>query len=150
MNRLDGVLLNANWIPVNTFCALPNKPYVYVLRICDAPGVPVQLGRFVSQDANGILYIGISKNKYRVRYLARGMVGLTSKCHHKAAENFWGSRILTNTFSNHQFEICYKEYRNQKDIVAFLKQLERSVLNDYRQIFGELPPLNSSKGTHAN
>jgi hypothetical protein len=124
-------------------------PGVYKIRIVDANGAPVIIGRFLGSDKDGILAIGESKNiAHRLRQFYRAVNGKEFK--HSVANRFFLIRYIQSlrgcTFSNGVLE--YTAYKLENKAKA--RSEEERLLKTYFKIFGELPPLNGDMPDNSN
>ncbi len=110
---------------------------IYQIRIVDANGCPIRLGRMLKCDESGVVYIGrsgVREEKMRTvawrlkEWLRRG---------HSGAETY--ARVVPDLPHNHSLEV-----RALYLPVIEVCKGEAEEIEAYRKQFGEPPPFNSN------
>jgi hypothetical protein len=114
---------------------------VYTLFALDYEGKPIPLNRVLDVDNDGILYIGQTSKqdfKKRVDMLRRVLSPLKKSTGHSGAKNYKQIKKLQERFP---LEMLYIKIEKSEEP----KKRESQLIEEYRQKFGEVPPLNGSK-----
>jgi hypothetical protein len=116
-------------------------PGVYKIRLADADGHPIEIGRLLCKDKEGTLAIGESKNiATRINQFNRAQ--LKGKLVHSEGITLFLIRMLTK-FSRGLCNDCRIQFSAKK--LKGKKEAEREeekMLKTYFIEYGELPPLN--------
>lgn len=100
-------------------------------------GVVVPINRFLGTDLDGRLYIGkASEFIYRVGILRRTILPNYSPNGHICSRRYKGAAKITEMFPFTDLHIKFFPAENPRE-------LEKALLNEYYQTFGEVPPLNA-------
>jgi excinuclease UvrABC nuclease subunit len=118
---------------------VPAAPGVYKIFSLNDNDEPRRLPRVLGVDQSGILYIGRSGNlNDRLRMLWRVLQPNYRASAHTFGMNYKSLQVIQDAFPYDTLAIEFEENSEAK-------QLEKSLLEAYRQIYGEVPPLNGSK-----
>jgi len=118
---------------------VPAVPGVYKIFSLDESEKPIPLPRVLGIDPFGVLYIGKSDNlKNRVRMLWRVLQPNYKASAHTFGMNYKSLQIIQDAFPYDTLAIEYEENPEAK-------KHEKSLIESYRQVYGEVPPLNGSK-----
>ncbi|NBW27613.1 MAG: hypothetical protein EBR38_03460 [Flavobacteriaceae bacterium] len=118
---------------------IPSKSGIYKIYSIDERDKPKHLQRLLGIDQEGILYIGKSENlKDRVRMLWRVLQPNYNATAHTFGLNYKSLLSIQTEFPLETLAIEFEENDNAKIF-------EKEILENYRQLYGEVPPLNSSK-----
>jgi excinuclease UvrABC nuclease subunit len=118
---------------------VPELPGIYRIYSIDGNDNPHPLTRVLGTDSDGVLYIGKSKNlRERVRMLWRVLQPNYGATAHTFGINYKSLEVIRNAFP---YETLAIEYETNEDP----KEYEKVQIEIYRQIYGEVPPLNGSK-----
>ena len=100
---------------------------------------PITINRVLGIDNQGILYIGKSDNlRERLRMLRRVLNPNLKATAHTFGSKFNDNKKLRKAFPLKSLFIKYQVSKESK-------KLEKDLLDQYFQNFGEVPPFNSSK-----
>ncbi len=128
------------WRNIND-SAEPN-PAVYKIRLLGKDKKPIVISRWLGKDSKGIIYIGQNGNmeKRRIRFIKGFDSGgtLKNKIGHPAGNWIHILNKLNVThieLKNLEYSYCETEEP---------EQFEREIIGKYVEIYGELPPFNSS------
>jgi excinuclease UvrABC nuclease subunit len=92
------------------------------------------LSRVLGTDLTGILYIGKSENlKERVRMLWRVLQPTYKATAHTFGMNYKSMKVIQDAFPFDTLAIEYEENPTAK-------VYEKSLIETYRQLYGEVPP----------
>jgi hypothetical protein len=114
---------------------------VYILFALSSDSKPIPINRVLDVDEEGILYIGQTSKqdfKKRVEMLRRVLSPLKKSTGHSGAKNYKHIKKLQDRFPVEMLHIKIEKAEEPKN-------RERQLIEDYRQKFGEVPPLNGSK-----
>lgn len=118
---------------------IPDVPGIYKIFSLDENDVARPLSRVLGKDPLGILYIGKSENlKDRVRMLWRVLQPNYRASSHTFGTNYKSLQVIRDAFPYDTLAIEYEENPEAKIY-------EKSLIESYRQLYGEVPPLNGSK-----
>lgn len=130
--------LNSNPIlPVN----IANQKGVYVIYALNPDETPQPINRVLGTDKNGVLYIGQTTDqvfKTRLDSFKRVMNPALAANNHSGALNMKEIERLRQRFPITNLFVSIIPS-------ATPKQDETRMIEEYRQEFGEVPPLNGSK-----
>ena len=128
---------------IEEFKDLYEWPGVYKIRLADSRGHPVEIGRLLDKDRNGILMIGESDNvAERIREFYGAYEG--DKVSHSEGELLHLIKIRTK-FRRGIYDDCRIQFatREVRDKSEAEKEQER-LFKVYFVRYGELPPHNRS------
>jgi len=114
---------------------------VYVIYALNQKEIPQLINRVLKTDKNGVLYIGqTTKQTFKVRLdmFKRVMDPNYAATAHSGALNLKEIPALRNMFSANDIYVQVFPHANPKSE-------ELRMIEEYRQEFGEVPPLNGSK-----
>jgi hypothetical protein len=118
---------------------IPSKPGVYHIYSLDPKNKPKKLQRLIGKDEEGILYIGKSENlRERLRMLWRVLNPDLNATAHTFGEKYNTYQVLKSNFPLNTLAIKFRCSNNAKE-------LEIKLIDEYINIFGEVPPFNSTK-----
>jgi excinuclease UvrABC nuclease subunit len=118
---------------------VPATSGIYRIYSLDENENPRHLQRLLGTDKDGILYIGKSENlNDRVRMLWRVLQPNYRATAHTFGVNYKSLQVIQNAFPLDTLAIEYEENDTAK-------VYEKSLIETYRQLYGEVPPLNGSK-----
>lgn len=118
---------------------IPEQGGVYWIYSLDDNDIPCPINRILDTDYNGVLYIGESGNlRERLRMLWRVLNPDYGATAHPFGMNYNSLPELRLRFPLHTLAIEWEVNANHKDY-------ETQLISDYRQHFGEVPPLNARK-----
>lgn len=118
---------------------VPASGGIYKIYSLDINDIPRPLPRVLGTDVDGILYIGKSDNlKDRVRMLWRVLQHDYRATGHTFGMNYKSLQVIQDAFPFDTLAIEYEEHPQPK-------QYEKNIIETYRQLYGEVPPLNGSK-----
>jgi hypothetical protein len=139
--------------------------YVYRLRVVDASGTPLGLGRVCGKDACGLLYIGMTgprddAERFRAARLGQGIVSdRDSDPLHGAVARARSHGLIQKMLGRDpgcRFQIGWDstnatELPAGRNVIStsgteHARSLERAMLRGYSSVHGELPPLNHQEG----
>jgi len=129
--------------PINKNPILPpklsNKIGVYVIFARNEHGA-IPISRVLDIDCEGRLYIGQTSDTFeeRLQMFKRVMKPNYKSTGHSGALNLKEIELLRNKFTIETIYVGVIEYPSPKE-------LEEKMLEEHRQEFGEVPPLNNSK-----
>ena len=129
------VQLNDNQLYYYIKESFGNSGGVYILKIILETETPMKISRFFDEDQEGIIYIG-KASCFLDRVLSlKKTIFMNSKSH------IAGRKIkrLNSWFEKIRVETMFVELIQSNSP----EDLEREMLDEYLQKFGELPPLNS-------
>jgi len=116
-------------------------PGVYKIRLADADGYPIEIGRLLGKDREGTLAIGESKNiATRINQFNRAQH--EGKLVHSEGITLFLIRMTTK-FNRGLYNDCRIQFsaKNLKDKKEAERE-EEEMLKRYFMEYGELPPLN--------
>ena len=117
---------------------IPDVGGVYNIH-CFKGKKPITINRVLGIDNQGILYIGKSDNlRERLRMLWRVLNPNLKATAHTFGSKFNDNKKLKEAFPLNSLFIKYQVSKESK-------KLEKDLLDQYFQNFGEVPPFNSSK-----
>lgn len=123
----------------NFHIIIPPRSGVYRIFSLDQNDIPRPLQRVLGIDNDGILYIGKSENlNDRLRMLWRVLQPNYGASAHTFGINYKSLKIIQDAFPYDSLAIEFEESPEAKIY-------EKSLIESYRQKYGEVPPLNSSK-----
>lgn len=118
---------------------IPSRPGIYKIYSLDENDNPRHLQRLLGIDEEGVLYIGKSENlNDRVRMLWRVLQPNYRATAHTFGMNYKSLQVIQDEFPLDTLAIEFEENN-------MAKIYERSLIENYRQLYGEVPPLNGSK-----
>lgn len=155
----------SQWTCASQFRDQPSGPGEYMVR-ATLSGHPITIARKTKDDANGILYIGETKDlDRRFLLLVKSLQDPIRKTMHHAAKRYFSSAQLQAMYPLQGLQVRYKTdhlqplYSPSTDQQRALATLwpdsdgkaravigERSELYRYEAEFGELPVLNRKRG----
>lgn len=116
---------------------------IYKIRIADASGRPIPIGRTCGTDAEGILYVGRSgfASQRTARTVARRLREFQKERHSGGQTYSQAKRVYDRSkrLRGHRMFASAVALPDSK-----IEQAERKALRGYFEEFGELPPLNSA------
>lgn len=119
--------------------SIPSESGIYKIYSLNKNNLPVPLARLLGIDVQGVLYIGKSENlKDRIRMLWRVLNPAYKATAHTFGVNYNSLQVIKKAFPLATLAVEFEVCKNPKAI-------EKKALEDYRQKFGEVPPLNGSK-----
>lgn len=125
--------------PAEFYLQIPEQPGVYKLFSLNENDTPKHLQRVLGTDTAGILYIGKSNNlRDRLRMLWRVLNPDYNTRGHTFGVNNNSILIIREAFPLDTLAI---DFEVQHDFHNY----ETLVIENYRQEFGEVPPLNGTK-----
>ena len=135
-HKLSDLLLPAEEFYVTVNNSYLNTGGVYVLRSFDEMGKAITIPRVLSDDIEGVLYIGKANLFcHRTGDLARS---LSSR--HLQSKHHAGQRYLSDTRYQERYPLDYlRVFRWASD---YPTEIEQSFLQNYLAKFGDRPPLN--------
>lgn len=115
-----------------------NQKGVYVIIVLDN-NVPKIIKRILGDDHDGVLYIGQTQRSFtdRVEMFKRVMSTENKTIAHSGALNIKENKALRDYLKN--CELVVKIFPSDNP-----KELEGEMIMAYKEVFGEVPPLNSS------
>lgn len=111
---------------------------IYRIFLCTMDGNPIAIQRLIEFDPSGLIYVGSSENnsiQYRLKCFLHSM-DVTRK-----QNNHSGGLKICNNSKLQQF-IENKQIMFDFIVVNEARNLEKELLEIYRNKFGEVPPLN--------
>lgn len=118
---------------------IPQEGGVYWIYSLDDNDVPVPINRILGIDQSGVLYIGESENlKERLRMLWRVLNPEYLATAHTFGVNYNAMPEIQARFPLHTIAIQY-------EVTAHHDAYETQLIEEYRQQFGEVPPMNGRK-----
>ena len=119
------------------FSACEDRPGVYRLIGLENDGdlTPARIARVCRTDDMGTVYIGAAKS-------LTGRIGRLVLQHlppFKGGNHTAMAEVLARKFPSTKLAVCWRFVDAPEDIFA----VEGGLLSGYKEIFGELPPLNS-------
>ena len=129
----------SDWINIEIYPSY-NSYGVYKIRLVGSEGFPFEISRFLDNDNNGILMIGLSEDiENRIKKFHAAMKRGT--CKHSEGKRFNLIRKYTNF--NERYEGCniqysFKRLENENEA----EREEERLLKCYFKRYGETPPLN--------
>lgn len=123
----------------NFHITVPSRPGIYKIYSLDENDNPRHLQRLLGIDEEGVLYIGKSENlNDRVRMLWRVLQPNYRATAHTFGVNYKSLQVIQDAFPLDTLAIDFEENN-------MAKIYEKSLIENYRQLYGEVPPLNGSK-----
>ncbi len=133
------------YYPLNNKPILPgnlsNQKGVYVIYALNDNETPKPINRVLKTDKNGILYIGQTTKqtfKKRLDMFKRVIAPNYAATAHSGGLNLKEIHALREAFPANCIYVQVFPYQNPKAV-------EQRMIEEYRQEFGEVPPLNGSK-----
>ena len=118
---------------------IPQNPGVYRIFSLDNNDIPRPMQRVLGIDNDGILYIGKSNNlNERLRMLWRVLQPNYLATGHTFGINYKSLQVIQDAFP---YDTLAIEFEENAEPAIF----ETALIETYRQIYGEVPPLNGSK-----
>jgi hypothetical protein len=118
---------------------IPAEPGIYKICVLNDNGTAVPLNRLIGTDPRGILYIGEGQNlRERLRMLWRVITPGYNATAHTCGINYKEVAAIQRIFPLSMLAVDYQVASNHRI-------LEKQMIEDYRQQFGEVPPLNGRK-----
>jgi hypothetical protein len=126
---------------------IKEEPGIYKIFMVDGKMNPIPTSRYLSQDKNGILYIGSTDNVQRrlaeikksLPYPKNEKEVYISDCHQFGRKAKLIKKLkIESELNSIRVEVCYTD--------NFLSE-EASALEEYFQDYGELPPFNDKFGS---
>lgn len=126
--------------------ALPNLATYYV-RLVDATGAPVLIGRLLRPDDRGLLYIGMTQAEGpgRIKGLIEDVRKPSAKPRHGLGKKLWRTRLIQRLRDGQSLQVGWTVHASRKDAEGRERagQIdERDAIQSYFTLHGELPPLN--------
>lgn len=116
-----------------------NQQGVYIIYALNTDMTPQPISRILGIDNNGILYIGETTNfKKRLELFRRVMSPANASIAHSGALNLKELPALRQRFPANCIYVKVFPHQNPN-------AEETRMIEEYRQEFGEVPPLNGSK-----
>ena len=117
------------------------SPGVYKIRLADADGYPIEIGRLLGKDREGTLAIGESKNiATRINQFNRAHY--EGKLVHSEGITLFLIRMTTKfirgLYDDCRIQFSAKKLKDKKEA----EREEEEMLKRYFMEYGELPPLN--------
>jgi excinuclease UvrABC nuclease subunit len=123
----------------NFFENIPEHPGVYKIYSLDVEGNPLPLQRVLGADVDGVLYIGKTSNlKNRLRMLWRALNPDYLATGHTFGVNYKQLEIIRHAFPLQTLAVDY-------EVTTHYGERETELIEQYRQQFGEVPPMNGRK-----
>lgn len=119
----------------------PEKSGVYIINLYKI-NRPLKIGRLLGIDKNGILMIGESKH-LRKRLNQFLLAKQNGKTKHSEGRRFHRYNLTEKLPSGWKLKVGCRPCKNHK-------KEERRLLTEYRETFGELPPLNYKDSSYVN
>lgn len=114
---------------------------VYVIRLADSSGHPIEIGRFLGSNSSGIIQIGHSNNVGN-RLCQFYKASLKGKVAHSEGQRLFLIRMVTQfqkkTYKGSKLQFAVKQHGSKEEA----REEEERLLKCYFLKFGELPPLN--------
>jgi excinuclease UvrABC nuclease subunit len=118
---------------------IPSIPGVYKIYSLNDNNNARPLQRLLGTDQEGLLYIGKSENlNDRVRMLWRVLQPNYKATAHTFGMNYKSLQVIRDAFPLDTLAIEFEENN-------MAKTYEKTIIETYRQKYGEVPPLNGSK-----
>jgi len=118
-----------------------NKKGVYKLYSLTDEGTPKPVNRILGTDFEGVLYIGCSPDRPlqdRLKDAIKAFSPNYKSCPHSGGRKYSSMPKVQKAFPFQTLAITY-------EITDEPRKRETELIEEYCQIFGEEPPLNSSK-----
>jgi len=117
------------------------KRGVYKIYSLDKNDKPRPINRLLGTDTTGVLYIGCSQDRSLHERLADGIKAFSpvyKSCPHSGGKKYTSMPKVQSEFPYSSLAISF-------EISDEPRKRESELIDEYRQIFGEEPPLNSRK-----
>ena len=125
--------------PENFHNEIPDQPGVYKIYSLDDNNIPRPINRLGGIDMQGILYIGESQNlKERLRMLWRVLNPNYLATAHTFGINYNTVPLLQELFPHNSLAVTF-------EIIQDHTSHETMLIENYRQLYGEVPPFNGKK-----
>jgi hypothetical protein len=125
--------------PIDFHTEIPSEPGVYKIYSLNDNHIPRPINRIGGIDNQGILYIGESQNlKERLRMLWRVLNPNYLATAHTFGINYNTVPLLQEIFPLNSLAVTF-------EIIQDHTNYETMLIENYRQLYGEVPPFNGKK-----